>query len=260
MFIATTLFLLPWDLLMSTSFVLTVVSAVIMLIFTAVVLQRYFARHRLYMLFWGIGLAMFGLASLSEAILTRTWNQWIFYSWYLFGALLTAAWIGQGTVYLLVRKRRADILAAVLIAGSVFAAIALLRTVPDIDSSIFSTAESISEQYQEILPPIGEGGFVRLMTPFFNVYGLITLVGGAIYSSYLFWRKRILPNRVVGNILIAVGALIIAFAGLFTRSGYGVVLALGELLAAVLMFSGFLISAAPRPSAERPEKATTSVA
>jgi len=87
---------------------------------------------------------------------------------------------------------------------------------------------------------------VRLTTPFFNVYGLITLVGGALWSTYLFWRKRVLPNRVVGNVLIAIGALIIASASTLTRLGYGQVLYLGELLAATLMFAGFLVAAAPR--------------
>lgn len=32
------------------------------------------------------------------------------------------------------------------------------------------------------------GSAVRLTTPFFNIYGLLTLVGGALYSAYLFWR------------------------------------------------------------------------
>ena len=49
------------------------------------------------------------------------------------------------------------------------------------------------------------GSPVRLTTPFFNIYGLLTLVGGAIWSAYLFWRKRVLPNRVIGNVLIAAG-------------------------------------------------------
>ncbi len=95
------------------------------------------------------------------------------------------------------------------------------------------------------MPGIGEGGAVRLTTPFFNIYGVITLVGGAIYSSLLFWRKRVLPNRVVGNILIAAGAILIAFASTLTRLGYGEYLYLGELLAAVLMFVGFRYAAKP---------------
>jgi hypothetical protein len=71
-----------------------------------------------------------------------------------------------------------------------------------------------------------------------------------LWSSYLFWRKRILPNRVIGNILIAGGALVIASAGLLTRVGLGSVLYFGELVAAIMMFSGFLIAAAPRSVSE----------
>lgn len=238
---------------MSFNLVIPFISTLVMFVFTAYVLQRYFVRRRLSFLFWGIGLAMFGLGSFSEAYLALSWNRWIFFTWYLFGAVLTAAWIGQGTVYLLARKRRAHVLTFVLIAASLVAAWLLLRIMPDLDTSQFSTSAPISEQYRDIMPSVAEGGYVRLTTPFFNIYGLITLVGGALWSTYLFWRKRILPNRVIGNVLIAAGALAIASASTLTRLGYGSVLYLGELLAAVLMFSGFLMAAAPRTSAEAPE-------
>ena len=39
-----------------------------------------------------------------------------------------------------------------------------------------------------------------------NVYGTVTLVGRALCSTWIFWRKRILPYRVQSNVLIAVGA------------------------------------------------------
>lgn len=203
---------------------------------------------------------MFGIGSLAEALFAFGWNDWVFFAWYLFGAVLTAAWIGQGTVYLLAKKKRAHILTGILIAASLIAALMLLSTMPDLDSSIFTPDEPISEQYRSIMPPISEGGYVRLTTPFFNVYGLVTLVGGALWSTFLFWRKRVLPNRVVGNVLIAVGALTIASASTLTRLGYGQVLYLGELLAAILMFAGFLVAAAPRPerASDKSTPATTS--
>jgi hypothetical protein len=241
---------------MSINLILPFLSAVVMFIFTAYVLQRYFVRRRLCFLFWGIGLAMFGIASLSEALLAFGWNKWVFFAWYLFGAVLTAAWIGQGTVYLLIKKKRAHLLTMILVTASIIAAIMLLSTMSDLESTIYTTDEPISEQYRDIMPVVSEGGYVRLTTPFFNIYGVITLVGGALYSTYLFWRKRILPNRVIGNVLIAIGALTIASASTFTRLGYGSVLYLGELLAAVLMFSGFLVAAAPRAESE-PKEAPT---
>ena len=52
---------------------------------------------------------------------------------------------------------------------------------------------------------------VRTLTPIFNLYGTVTLVGGALYSAWIFWRKRVLLHRTIGNILIAVGALLPAF-------------------------------------------------
>ena len=90
-------------------------------------------------------------------------------------------------------------------------------------------------------------GGVRSLTPFFNVYGTLMLVGGAAYSIYIFWRKRILPHRVIGNIFIAIGALLPAFGGTFSRFGIPGALYISELLGAVLMFIGFVRATTPLP-------------
>jgi hypothetical protein len=231
-------------------------------------------RRAPHFLFWGIGLAMFGAGSFAEAYLSLNWNKWVFFVWYLFGAALNAAWIGHGTLLLLWRKKWAHAITAILVLGSVFAGYLMLQAMPKLDESIFTTSKPISEQYgskalepDEAAPagtktitttyrgaevtavrgllPLGTP--VRLTTPFFNIYGLFTLVGGAIWSAYLFWRKRVLPNRVLGNVLIALGALSIGSASTLTRLGYGNLLYLGELVAAILMFAGFLAAAKPQP-------------
>ena len=250
------------------------VSTVIMLYFTVFVLQRYAVRRAPHFLFWGIGLAMFGAGSFAEAYLALAWNRWVFFVWYLFGAALNAAWIGHGTLSLLVRKRWVKVVTVVLILGSLYAGYLMMSVMPNLDTSIFTTDKLISEQYgTKVLEP-GEavpagvqtltatyrgeeviavrgllplGTPVRLTTPFFNIYGLLTLVGGAIWSAYLFWRKRVLPNRVIGNVLIAAGALLIGSASTLTRLGYGQFLYLGELLSAILMFAGFRFAARPQP-------------
>jgi len=250
------------------------VSTAIMLYFTVFVLQRYYVRRAPHFLFWGIGLAMFGAGSFAEAYLALAWNRWVFFVWYLFGAALNAAWIGHGTLSLLVRKRWVKVVTVILILGSLFAGYLMLQAMPNLDEGIFTTAKPISEQYgTKVLDPgqavpagaqtitttyRGEqvtavrgllplGSPVRLTTPFFNIYGLLTLVGGAIWSAYLFWRKRVLPNRVIGNVLIAAGALLIGSASTLTRLGYGQFLYLGELLSAILMFAGFRFAARPQP-------------
>ena len=259
---------------MTINHILPFLSTAIMLYFTLFVFQRYFVRRASHFLFWGIGLAMFGAGSFAEAYLALAWNRWVFFVWYLFGAALNAAWIGHGTLSLLVRKRWVNVVTVVLILGSLFAGYLMLKVMPNLDTNIFTTDRLISEQYgTKVLEP-GEtapagaktitttyrgeevtavrgllplGSSVRLTTPFFNIYGLLTLVGGAIWSSYLFWRKRVLPNRVIGNVLIAAGALLIGSASTLTRLGYGQFLYLGELLSAILMFAGFRFAARPQP-------------
>ena len=86
---------------------------------------------------------------------------------------------------------------------------------------------------------------VRTLTPFFNLYGTVTLVGGAAYSAWIFWRKRVLLNRAIGNLLIAVGAILPAFGGTFSRLGIGGALYITELLGAVLIFAGYLRAITP---------------
>ncbi len=235
---------------MSINSVLPFVSTAVMLAFTIFVLQRYAVRRAPHFLFWGLGLAMFGLGSFAEAYLSLAWNKWVFFAWYFFGAVLNAGWIGQGSLYLLFRKKWVHVLTVILVLGSIAALALMLQVMPKLDASQFTTARRSSEQYRNIMPAVKDGGVVRLTTPFFNIYGLITLVGGALWSAYLFWRKRVLPNRVIGNVLIAAGALSIGFASTLTRLGYGSLLYVGELIAAILMFAGFLAAAAPQPDEE----------
>jgi drug/metabolite transporter (DMT)-like permease len=225
---------------MSINSILPFISTLIMLVFTVSVFQRYWVRRNPAFLYWGIGLLMFGAGSFAEAFLTLAWSPVIFFVWYLFGAALNAAWIGHGTLNLLVKKRWVSIVTIVLIVASLIAAVLMLTT--PLDANSFHLGTPISDQYRNILP---QGALVRRTTPFFNVYGLAMLVGGALYSAYLFWRKRVLPNRVIGNVLIAAGALSIGFASSLTRLGYGQYLYIGELIAAIMMYGGFLMAAGP---------------
>lgn len=224
---------------------LPLLSTVVTFIFAFFVLRRWAARSRgNHLLLWGIGLVLYGLGTFAEFYSTLAWSPNVFRLWYLCGAVLTAAWLGQGTVYLLVRRSKvAHGLMAVLLLGSVLA-VAMLWSTPLPGAGTFTTAEALSHQYQQILP---DGARVRLLTPFFNVYGVITLVGGAIYSAYLFWRKRVLPNRVLGNVLIALGALSPAIGGTLARIGATGFLYGSELIGAVVMFLGFQLAVAYRP-------------
>ncbi|MFQ5854028.1 MAG: hypothetical protein ACE5LU_00070 [Anaerolineae bacterium] len=215
-------------------------STIVTFVFAFFVLRRWWSRRPAnHLLLWGLGLVLYGLGTFSEFYSAQAWSPTIFRLWYLCGAILTAAWLGQGTVYLLVRRPYvAHVLMAILLLGSLFAVLMLWST-PLPGAGTFSTGVSLSDQYKGILP---EGARVRLLTPFFNIYGVITLVGGAIYSAFLFWRKRILPNRVLGNVFIALGALSPAIGGTLARLGTTGLLYGSELIGAILMFIGFQLA------------------
>ena len=210
--------------------------------FSIAVLNRYISSKKMYFFFWGTGLLMFSMVSLSEIYLSIQWNRWAFFSWYFFGAVLNAAWIGQGTIYLLFSRKWVRFTVPVLLFGSLAALIIMLQTMSMLDVSKFSSNIAISEQYRDIMPTPSNGGVIRLLTPIFNIYGATALIGGAVWSAYLFWRKRVLPNRVIGNILIAIGATIVSAASILTRMGYGNWWYLGELLSATLLFAGFILA------------------
>lgn len=207
------------------------ISAVVSLVFALAVLDQYFARRRPYQLVWAVGLLMYFISTGTEFLTGAVGlNDALFRLWYLFGAILVAAYLGMGTVYLLARRRAAHITMAVLGVASVYAIIRALTVEVDIGG-----VETLSVE--------GMHSSVRLLTPVFNAFGTVALVGGALYSAWVFWRKRILPHRVVSNILIAMGAMLPAAGGGQLRAGGSLQVAYGlELVGIIVIFLGFLRS------------------
>lgn len=103
-------------------------STIVSLAFAIAVFARWRHRRKNHLLLWGIGLVMYGLGTLGEVMLGAAFSPWALKLRYLLGAMLTAAWLGQGTVHLLVRRLRvADTLMAVL---AVVLLIALILVAP----------------------------------------------------------------------------------------------------------------------------------
>ena len=213
-------------------------STLVTFAFAAAVFARYLKRRGLHLLLWSIGLLFFGIGTLSEVILGFTFSGLMLKLWYLSGAMLTAAWLGQGSIHLLVRKRGvAWTLTGILTAVSLLAAGLVLSASLTPAAASYDVSMAISSQYKDILT---RGGLTILLTILLNIYGTITLIGGAIYSAIIFWRKRVLLNRMIGNLLIAAGALAPAMAGSFVKMGMVDALYLSELIGVVLMYIGFL--------------------
>jgi len=216
-------------------------SSVLSFIFAFLLFKRYTVRRGPHLLLWGIGMVFYGIGGFCEAFYGALgWNALIFRLWYLFGAILVAAWLGQGTVYLLARRRWAHVLMAILGLASIYAAFRVFTA--QIDPGLMTTSlHTGSELSGHAIVTPG----VRTLTPFFNLYGTVTLVGGAAWSAFIFWRKRVLLHRTIGNVLIAVGAILPAFGGAFSRFGISNALYISELLGAILLFIGFLRAITP---------------
>ncbi len=80
---------------------------------------------------------------------------------------------------------------------------------------------------------------VRLFSPLLTVPGSVALIGGAVQSAWVFRRNRAYGNRVVANVLIAAGAIVIAGAGASARFGVPCLLYPAEMVGIILMFVGF---------------------
>ena len=216
---------------------ISILSTIVTFFFAAAVLSRYQYKHGNHLLLWGIGLVFYGLGTLTEVILGFTFNAFALKIWYLTGAMLTAAWLGQGTVYLLIRKRGvAHTLTAILAVVTLISAAAVLLAPITSAAAAYNISGPVSTQYKDILT---RSGIMILFTILLNIYGTLMLVGGAIYSAYLFWRKKVLVNRMLGNILIAAGALMPAMAGTLVKAGLVDWLYVSEFAGVVLMYVGF---------------------
>jgi hypothetical protein len=222
---------------------ISILSTLLAFIFAAAIFTRYSHKKPKHLLFWGIGMLFFGLGTLSEVILSFSFSSLWLKLWYFSGAMMTAAWLGQGTVFLLVRKPGIAMgLSYALIVLSVIAFILLAIAPMTADPNSYVTSKPATEQYKNFMSREQSPIYIPILilTILLNIYGTVTLVGGAIYSAYIFWRKRIFFHRMLGNILIAAGGMILAMAGSFVRLGWVDWLYLSELIGVIFIFAGYL--------------------
>ena len=215
-----------------------VVTTVVASVFATIVLRRYRERGGTHLLWWGVGLILYGVGTLTEALTTAFgWNEWVFRVWYVTGALCGGAPLAQGTVYLLLKRRTAHILSAMLISAIVIGAVFVFLSPIDHAAIDGHRLSGRALGWQRI----------RMLSPFINTYAAIFLIGGAIYSAFRYRSDVDKRHKYVGNILIAIGAILPGIGGTFTRMGYVEVLYVTEFVGLLLIYLGYRknVSAAP---------------
>lgn len=220
--------------------VVPLLSSLVSLAFALAVLDQYLARRKPYQLIWSVGLFMYFIATGCEFLIgALDFNSVVYRLWYLFGAVFVAAYLGLGSVFLLAPRRVATVILIILLLASALAAYRT-ATAP-VDPAPMVERLAAGETLSGDGFPTGLSG-PRLLTPFFNTFGAVALVGGAAYSAWVFWRRRIMPHRVASNVLIALGAMLPLLGGVFARLGQPDFLYILELVGIVVIFLGFLRS------------------
>jgi hypothetical protein len=215
--------------------------------FSSFLFRRWAAGRKPHLFWWALGVASYGSGACVEAIVTLFGNSvWLTKIWYVTGALLGGYPLAQGSVYLSRSRRFANRATAITLPFLVATAALVL----------------LSPVRLEMLEPTRPSGailawrWVRLMTPFINLYASVFLIGGAAESALRYLRKGHDGPRAAGNAFIAVGALMPAIGGSAAKAGYVEVLYVLEFIGLILIWVGDRIC--HRPVAKQVAEGRTS--
>lgn len=211
-----------------------ILTTIFAFIFGVIVLRNW-RQHKgaTYLFWWGLGILVYGVGTFAESLTTLFgWQEWVFRLWYISGALLGGVLLAQGTVYLMLPRKTANILTVILTIYLTIASIFVILTpiIPELIEPFRLSGQVMSWQW------------VRLFSPFVNLYAFIFLVGGAFWSAWKYWKQsHELGSRVLGNLFIAFGALLPGIGGSFARAGQVEVLYVTEFIGLSLIWFGYQI-------------------
>jgi len=212
-------------------FGLPLLAGLVGLAFGALLLKQFGERGRPHQAAWGGALICFGAAALLEAAgVYGGWTPILYKGYYLLGAIVNVGWLGVGTIYVLAPRRWGHVAAVVMGAITVLAVPAVL--IAPTDAHLLTAA----------VPGRGAiGAPATFFPPVTNSIGSVVLIGGAAWSAFNGYRRRAGAGRVLGMVLLAAGALIVA--GTHTvaqvRNLYAVQ-PVGEAIGILVMFIGYL--------------------
>jgi hypothetical protein len=205
-------------------------AALIALRLSGDLVRRWRSRRAPELAAWAAGLGAYALAAGALAWATAAgWSDAAFRVYYLAGALLTAALLGAGSLFL-VRRRWAGPLALVYVG----LAIGVAAAVP-LQTELSGTEIPDAQDVLDLWP-------ARILAILGNSLGTLAVVAVAL---------RTFRSRPFGNLLILAG---IAVAGIGSGlAGLGVgALAPAIVVAALLLYAGF-VAPTTFPNPHRPE-------
>lgn len=212
-------------------------AALISALFAVIMLRRMRQKARPHEAAWTVAFIMFAVAAGSQVIGDVVgWTPALARLYYVCGATLVVAWLGLGTWLILVHRpwlRNAGLWLTLLLSGYAFGLINLAPV---------DMARLPLEGWQALAKPLP----LTVLTIALNSIGTLILVGGALWSAWTFWRKGIMRSRMVGLVLLAGGALVVAAGGSLTRLGHEQYLYIAMSVGVGLMFWGYLKTILPQ--------------
>jgi len=220
---------------------LPAVTSLLALLFAVLLLDQWRDRRHGFQLVWAFGMLCYAVGSGAEAVAAAAgWSEPLYRAWYLSGAVLTAAWLGLGTAFLLGRTRFGYTYAVLLLlsglvalmirnspsyagagplpllyligavilalaigvetyfgnerwprfAAGAIVAVTVLATVmtvamPPLPAPGYALSPTTGQPVGDAMP-----GYLRLLTPVMNIPGALSLLLGAVFSTYVFMPKR----------------------------------------------------------------------
>ena len=103
------------------SIALPALTATLALVMAIALADQWRERRQPFQLVWAIGMTFYGVAAGCEALAAASgWNEPMYRTWYLTGAVLTAGWLGLGTALLLAKTRFGYAVALSLFLAGIF--------------------------------------------------------------------------------------------------------------------------------------------
>ncbi|MCL6520917.1 MAG: hypothetical protein K6U79_00905 [Firmicutes bacterium] len=198
-------------------------------------LRQYLERRRPHQLLWTVSLAMGFLGAVGYLLALRTASLAWFRIYYLFGAMLMAAYLGLGSLFLHDRGGRwsRPIFWLVLLL-SLAGAVALFRTPGD----AAAVARLDGGPGTQVLA-LDRNPAALVLLILLNTFGLVAVAGLALLSAWQLSRKQASGAFTQGNALIALGTILLGAAGSLARLGqpawFWPLMALGF----VVLYGGF---------------------
>jgi hypothetical protein len=220
----------------------TGLAAICALLAAIFIFDQHLHRPRPHKLMWTLGLLFYGLAAAAESLGAA--SHWIvaeYKIWYYFGGILTAAFLGLGTLFLLGPRRVGWIATTVATLIAVYAGVRILFA-PFSAADLYTLATATSETITNVRAFHPLPGDLEIAAVVMNIPGALLLFGGAVWSAWQFWRKKAPGYRLASMALLALGAVFPSILTGLQALGNTSGAALGEFLGAICLLGGLLIS------------------